>query len=206
MCSLYSTHGICCLSCIRHTCVLFCQSSHLTSSSSVSFYLVLHPASSPSDSIQAGSCLLLTVIDPRYEPDNSPISRLYICYTFLIFTKTIIVEMKIFCFLFFFLYAILNLIRLWLRKTKKDLQSARISSSSCTLCFPSFSSKLRRSKHISLIGCFPDPPKKIKILYPLVNNRSWDKNAYVCVFAQMSNPVCVSYIVPRFSSSSRKTA
>lgn len=127
------------------------------------FLCFLHPASSPSESIQAGSCLLFTVIDPRYEPHTSPISRFHICYfpdfykndhnwneTFFSifytqFNKTLQVSFSVF-----------------------HNQSPSISSSPCTHC-----------------------------LSILLLSASY-------IFAQMSNPVCVYFILLCFRSS-RKT-
>lgn len=98
------------------------------------FLWFLHLASSPSDSIQAGNCLLLTVINPRFETDPSPIS---IYYSFLIFIKTIIIGMKL-----FLLYSLLNLIRL--RRSPllfSTINLAAFHPLAAPFVFPSFSSQ-----------------------------------------------------------------
>lgn len=113
------------------------------------FYILLPPLLSQFK--QAADCCL-PVIDPRYEPHTSPISRLHICYfpdfykndhnwneTFFLifytqFNKTLQISFSVF-----------------------HNQSPSISSSPCTHCLSILllSASSKESKHISLIGgCF----------------------------------------------------
>lgn len=71
--NLCSSHGISCFAVFCFTANSVREVTSLALSK-LHFLWFLHLASSPSDSIQAGSSLLFTVINPRFETDTCPIT------------------------------------------------------------------------------------------------------------------------------------